>query len=118
MTSECREISKSELRAELEPIVQAPILLTVLLPCPLLGEVKIRTKSTVPESAPKGSSHSIQVVLFLFMFWHLGYKRIWLGLFGMGDESRLFLSTSIVPFLRTSGPLLPVLLSFVCENLA
>lgn len=45
------------------------------------------------------------MLLFLFMFQCLGYKRIWLGLFRVG-ESGLFLSTSIVPCLKSGEPFL------------
>ena len=44
--------------------------------------------------------------LVWFGFGYLGYKRICLAFFTVND-SRSFVSTSTVPFLRTGEPLLP-----------
>lgn len=80
-------------------------------------------KSGISEGALRSGALRFQFSLVGFLFWCLGYKGVCLALFRV-SHSGLFLSTSMVPFLRTGEPLLPasawetwVLLRFVCKNL-
>lgn len=58
-------------------------------------------KSRVSKSA-LWVGYCVVVFVYVSVF---GYKRIWLGLFRVG-ESGLFLSTSIVPCLKSGEPFL------------